>query len=73
MQTHPNRCQLLNRTILNLINTIEDESGLMFHEFDSKLDDKAAEVMDSKNPALLNALIIELEEIVSKGEYRAKA
>lgn len=69
----PNRCQLLNRSILDLINTIEDESGLMFHEFDSKLDDKASEVMDSKNPARLNALIIELETIVSKGEYRAKA
>lgn len=73
MQNAPNRCQLLNRSILDLINTIEDESGLMFHEFDKALDDKAAEVMDSKNPARLNALIIELETIVSKGEYRAKA
>lgn len=69
----PNRCQLLNETILGLMNTIEDMTGLIFHEYDRALEQRCMDVMDSKNAGQLNMLIKDLEEIVSKGVTHAKA
>ena len=58
------RINLLNRAIFSLMEEIENESGLMFHEYNQSLERRCMDVMASKNAALLNMLIKDLELIV---------
>jgi len=56
----------LTKSIMSLMNRIEDRHGLMFHEIDADLEKRIFETIDGKNKAKLMQLVSELEAIESK-------
>lgn len=63
MKHNEMRIRSLTKTIMGLMNTIEDRRGLMFQEIDKDLEARIFETIDSKNAFRLSLLITELETI----------
>ena len=63
MQASRRTVQSLSRTVLNLMNRIEDRTGSMFHVMYPELDKQIQAALDSNSWSQLQAVIQQLDEL----------